>query len=239
MYDGRVFPSLQVSVAPHDPETSCSVHLNFEWELVDYNRDELTLQLEFDTPPCVSGASNEGDWLVITFYDQRFFVGTSEKMILPGTVIKKRIKRQMALSGTERDTLDALADSAFAMLAIVSALSIVFGIFIEGARRRCLTVFKSLLVILHVLLIQVNLATHVELFLLSLHRILYFEFLPSEWFTEDIVSAYESDPIDIHFEALGYETSNFIVNLGTVTILGISVLAITALVYLFSRFNCW
>ena len=69
LIDGVVLPSVQVSLVPADPETTCSDFLNFDWEVVQFSRDELTIQLFFETPICVSGASNEDDELIITFND--------------------------------------------------------------------------------------------------------------------------------------------------------------------------
>ena len=36
LLDGEVRPSIQVSLVPADPETSCSDSLNFKWELVQF-----------------------------------------------------------------------------------------------------------------------------------------------------------------------------------------------------------
>ena len=69
LINGTRYPSVQVSLTPIDPETSCTGQLDFSWEALDYTREELTIQLDFTTPTCVSGTSNSGDTLRITFLD--------------------------------------------------------------------------------------------------------------------------------------------------------------------------
>ena len=69
LLDGQVLPSIQVSLVPADPETTCSDVLGFDWELVQFSGTEMTIQLFFETPMCVSGASHEEDELLITFND--------------------------------------------------------------------------------------------------------------------------------------------------------------------------
>ena len=67
--EGEHHPVIQVTLVPFDPETSCSDYLGFRWELVSLSGNELLLQLYFDTPGCISGASTHKDELVITFND--------------------------------------------------------------------------------------------------------------------------------------------------------------------------
>ena len=67
--NGTNYPSLSVAIQPIDPEDACASHLDFIWTFVNYTPDELTLQLDFARPECVSGSTNEGDQLVVTFYD--------------------------------------------------------------------------------------------------------------------------------------------------------------------------
>jgi hypothetical protein len=67
--DGKDIPSFSVSVEPFDAENSCAKHLNFGWECKNFTSTELTLQLSFDEPECVSSSSKEPDILVVTFSD--------------------------------------------------------------------------------------------------------------------------------------------------------------------------
>ena len=97
--NGTDYPSISVAIQPIDPEDACASHLDFIWTCVDFTPDELTLQLDFSTPECVSGSTNEGDELVVTFYDQRIFSDSFKKFILPETVIKAKIRRQISSKG--------------------------------------------------------------------------------------------------------------------------------------------
>ena len=59
--NGTDYHSLSVTILPIDPEDACAEHLDFIWRCVDFTPDELTIQLDFTTPECVSGSTNEGD----------------------------------------------------------------------------------------------------------------------------------------------------------------------------------
>lgn len=54
-------------------ESLCSSKLDFSWECTQFTPYELTLMLDFTWPECISGASNDGDFLVVRFNDQRLF----------------------------------------------------------------------------------------------------------------------------------------------------------------------
>ena len=47
-------PSLAVTIFPADPDSFCAKMLNFAWELVEFTRTEIVMQLVFDSPECVS-----------------------------------------------------------------------------------------------------------------------------------------------------------------------------------------
>ena len=59
--NGTDYPSFRVAIQPIDPEDACASRLEFIWKCTDYNPDELTLQLNFVTPACVSSSTKEGD----------------------------------------------------------------------------------------------------------------------------------------------------------------------------------
>ena len=71
--NGTTYPSLSVAIRPLDPEEACARQLDFIWRCIDYTSQELTLQLDFTTPFCVSSSSNVGDQIVVTFWDQSLF----------------------------------------------------------------------------------------------------------------------------------------------------------------------
>ena len=63
-----VYPSLEVGIEVSDPEDFCAHSLSFTWQVSNYTTEELTLELSFAKTECVSGSTNEGDELVVTFY---------------------------------------------------------------------------------------------------------------------------------------------------------------------------
>ena len=83
--DGIVMPSLGVSIEPAEPDntSNCAQQLDFKWEVVDYTVNELTLQLYFDWPNCVSSTTSEGDYLVVAFNDQSLFRDRDGRLVKP------------------------------------------------------------------------------------------------------------------------------------------------------------
>lgn len=173
LLNGQIRPSIEVSLVQADPETSCSDYLGFNWELTGFTSTELTIQLSFETPVCVSGASNEQDVLVITFFDQRLFASESDKLILPETTVKTKIKRQIEKGGGEEELVASMTTAAAAAVATTGVVSIILGVLLKGAMKRLLNVVKSLQIILHMMLIQIILVAHTEQFLESLQGIVF------------------------------------------------------------------
>ena len=64
------------------------------------------------------------------------------------------------------------------------------------------------------LLIQIYMVAHAELFLKELQRITAFEIYDPSEFTEETFNLEAGESIDGHFEATGYESANLITNLG-------------------------
>ena len=153
LLDGQVLPSMEVSLVPADPETSCSDSLGFNWELTGFTSSELAFQLIFETPVCVSGASSEQDELIITFFDQRLFISDSESMIWPETTVKSKIKRQIPKNGSEEELVESMTTAAAVAVATTGVLSVILGVVLKGAMKRLLNVVKSLQIILHMMLI--------------------------------------------------------------------------------------
>lgn len=92
-FNDTVFPSVEVTLEPDDPEDLCARQLGFTWEAVSYSEEELVFKLQFANPGCVSSSTYTGDTLAITFYDQSLFVDDRGKHLAPGVTIRKRIAR--------------------------------------------------------------------------------------------------------------------------------------------------
>ena len=91
--EGTVYPSIKAAVISSDPDSLCSSLLDFTWEFVSFERDEIVLLLIFGSPECVSSSGGDGDLLVITFYDQNLFEGKSGKLIWPETRVTRHLGR--------------------------------------------------------------------------------------------------------------------------------------------------
>ena len=61
---------MEVEILSYDPDDECVDKLGFTWEVIDYEPDLMTLQINFDEPKCIS-IQKIADHLAITFYDQR------------------------------------------------------------------------------------------------------------------------------------------------------------------------
>ena len=56
--NGTDYPSFSVAIQAIDPDDVCARQLDFIWKCIDFTSDELTLQLDFETPECVSASTN-------------------------------------------------------------------------------------------------------------------------------------------------------------------------------------
>ena len=92
--DGETKPSIQVEIKPFDPDNFCAQSLGFSWECIDYTESKLILQMNFDSPKCISASSYGRDKVVITFYEQMLFTDITKKGIPPKIRIEKPIRRQ-------------------------------------------------------------------------------------------------------------------------------------------------
>ena len=80
---------------------------------------------------------------------------------------------------------------------------------------------------------------HAEIFLGELQKLVAFEFYDTTDIAMATVQAEESDAVDVHFESVGYETSDSILNSGPITIIIILAPFLILLLYLLSRFCCF
>ena len=118
--------------------------LDFVWECVDFKADEMIFKLVFTTPECVSNSDHLGDLLVITLYDQRLFKDSSGKLIWPETRLEKRIHRQIASAGAEKETLEAIASSASTAIVTTSLINVILNFLLQGSLSTLVSALKNL-----------------------------------------------------------------------------------------------
>ena len=116
---------------------------------------------------------------------------------------------------------------AACMLTFITQLLTNFGL------KRLIESIRNLTVLIHVFLIDVYSVAHAEFFIQKLFALTQFEFYDMQQYIIDYLHAEESDSLNIHFEAAGYETSSFQLNLGNALIICIAILFIGVLLYLF------
>ena len=94
-------------------------------------------------------------------------------MILPGTVVTKKIRKQMASEGAERDMLELMQVVVVVAVASASISSIIFATALKGAVRKLLNAVKSLQIILHIMLLPVFFVASIENFLNTLQGLVF------------------------------------------------------------------
>lgn len=88
----------------------------------------------------------------------------------------------------------------------------------EGASlHRLNTAFKNLQILVFTMLIKVQPTAHAEEFLGHLLNLITFKGLEGEEIAETGLRLEETAPIDVHFEAMGFKTSDTILNQSSVT----------------------
>ena len=94
-------------------------------------------------------------------------------MILPGTVVTKKIRKQMASEGAERDMLELMQVVVVVAVASASISSIIFATALKGAVRKLLNAVKSLQIILHIMLLPVFFVASIENFIDTLQGLVF------------------------------------------------------------------
>ena len=173
--EGVTFPSVKVTVQPADEDSQCAKLLDFVWECIEFKADEMVFKLSFKNPECISSQGSPGDLLVISLYDQRLFEDSSGKLIWPETRLEKRMIRQIATSGAEKEALETIAGSASTAIMTTSLINVILNFLLQGSLSTLVSALKNLQIIVHIMLIQIFLVAHAELFLQELQKLIAFE----------------------------------------------------------------
>ena len=68
---------------------------------------------------------------------------------------------------------ESISQTTVTAMTTTGVLSLLFGIVLKGAMRKILNIFKSLQIILHIMLIRVVLVSHADMFISSLQDIVF------------------------------------------------------------------
>ena len=112
-------------------------------------------------------------------------------------------------------------------------------IFYKLSLNKLLNAIKHLQILMHVMLIDTFCTTHVESFIKSVMEIVNFEVIDIKDYMVDFLKIEESDPINIHFDASGYETSNVFLNMGPVLVIIVISPIYIGILYLLSKCCCF
>ena len=125
----------------------------------------MKLQLYFDQPACVSADSNKGDLLIIKFNDEELMQYFGQMIETEETIaLQTRIGRQLYSTG-EKQTVEAVTSAAIASVASVGLISVSLNFILQSSLNQMLGQVKHLQIIVHVMLINVFLVAHAEVFI--------------------------------------------------------------------------
>ena len=88
------------------------------------------------------------------------------------------------------------------------------------------------------MLIQMYMVAHAEMFILELQRMISFEIIDLGDYFADFFSLSDSDSVNIQYEAIGYQSSDAIINLGPIFAVILLAPLYVALVLALSRCAC-
>ena len=80
----------------------------------------------------------------------------------------------------EKEALNAVTNTVQAAIVGAAIFDFILNLFLQGALNKMISSIKSLLIIVHIMLIQVNLVPHAEFFLKQILLVLSFEFFDTK-----------------------------------------------------------
>ena len=69
---------------------------HFEWTVIDFDKDNIWLQINFNSPDNI-GSFKSKDYITVTFWGVEFFKSVQNVEVELGTKLKWRILRQLSL----------------------------------------------------------------------------------------------------------------------------------------------
>ena len=170
--NGTVYPSLEVNLIPDNPEDPCAERLGFYWECIEYDEEQLILQLTFEDYLCVSAATNIGDLVEVTFYDQRPFIDKNLKKIQPELTITKTISRQ--IEPEYQEVVETILTVTVTVIAATSAWSIFTNTVMKTSLNKLISLLKNIQIVMHMMLIKVICIAHAEIYRLYIMEMVTF-----------------------------------------------------------------
>lgn len=105
--------------------------------------------------------------------------------------------------------------------------------------KRFLQAWENLQVVNHVVLIDVSLMASAESFTRELMQILQADFIDAEAIIADMFKLHEAAAVNIHFDACGYESSDFVKNMSSTCFFVLVAHVFVLLMFFLSIFCCW
>ena len=174
----------------------------------------MVIQLYFENPLYVSAALRTSQLNIVLNGEASDVNGNH---LQPNTTLKREIPRQMdSQSGEVTEQVASLAANS---VKSVFGVSFILNLFFIGGLAQILSMIQNLSVIVHMQLVNVQSPPNVQGFFSKILSIVAFDVmdgLPVEdWLTETLDMPV-TQPLMINFDTLGYQSSLFIQNMGSV-----------------------
>ena len=194
--------------------------LDFSWECVEFTEDYIALQLYFVSPSYVSTGLNP-DKLSLVFYDNSFFQGASQWPLWPMAIEERTMPGQMSSeTGAALEAASALVQAA---AAAAFGGAFLLQLCLLGGLGNLLALIQDLQLLVHRMLANTKTPANASLFFSKLLQIVSADILRAPLDLDENIPLYfdlpDSLPLTINFDALGYGTPFFAVNMGSVLVL--------------------
>lgn len=148
-------------------------------------------------------------------------------------VVQRRIGRQLD-SLEEQEILDVITTSVTGAVVSTAVTSFILNLLLQGSISRLIGMIRNIQVIVHIMLIEIYCVRHAEFFTSELFKITSFELFDMKQYYTDVFDIVDTPPIEGNFSAVGYESSNFALNMGSIIVMVVAIPALTLVFALFT-----
>lgn len=186
--------------------------LNFKYKIKNFDNEGLSIGLEFDESMIIS-TNPEPEYLVVEMKD---FRDPDGKLIVAEHQMRKPIPTQLDPGTAE--AIEIVGATAGAGMGASFSFNVVLNLLVSQSLNQMLSSIKNLQVIVHLTLVNVIIPANATIFFSMIFQIIAFDPIDIEEYVVDFFELDgDAEPNDIspNFEQLGYESSFFMINMGS------------------------
>jgi len=204
----KLLPAFQVEVTPGlDSDLE---NLKFEWTAVEMTTRTLTLQLMFEKPMYVS-VYDWYDRLKVTFNDSQLFYSENGSIIHPrDRVLTERIPPLLP-NGVESTLMNVFSS----IVVVAEATAFAGSFFFTWLLNNIWSIINTQQLIVLFPLFDVTLPGNAKIFYQALMKIAAFEMFEIGDTVNELLSLEPTGAVNDNYETLGFESTYFINNVGT------------------------